>query len=249
MEGFTYFIIFLLGLAIGSFLNVVIYRLPRGKSLIFPPSSCPHCGNPIKPYHNIPILGWLILKGKCASCGKPISIRYPIVELLTGIGFIGIYYHLGEIGWQLGVMLALFSTLIALAGIDIDFKEVPDSLNLLGLTLAFFSSPLVLENFTNALLLIGGAGLIRYYSALLFRREALGEGDLIMAGTMGGILGIKLAIVAFVVANFLAMPIALYFRLKKSEESVPFIPFMVAATFLVWFFQPQFEMGWRWLYG
>jgi leader peptidase (prepilin peptidase)/N-methyltransferase len=171
------------------------------------------------------------------------------VELLTGGVFLITYLHIGKLNWELGVMLALWATLITLAGVDLDFKEVPDSLNLLALTLSFFSSPHFLENFTNALLMIGGAGLVRYYSALLFRREALGEGDLIMAGTMGGVVGVKLAVIAFVLANFLALPVALYQRATGKGESVPFIPFMVAALFIVWLFQPQFLGLWSYLYG
>ena len=91
------FIVFVLGLCIGSFLNVVIYRVPLGKSIITPPSSCPVCGERIKPWHNIPIISWILLKGKCAYCSAPISIRYPIIELLSGILAVLIYIKLQHI--------------------------------------------------------------------------------------------------------------------------------------------------------
>jgi len=89
--------IFVFGLIIGSFLNVVIYRVPIGKSIISPPSSCPKCHTLIKPYHNIPILGWILLKGKCANCKERISIRYPLIELITGIVAVLIYLKIKEI--------------------------------------------------------------------------------------------------------------------------------------------------------
>jgi len=110
-----YIVLFLIGISIGSFLNVVIYRVPLGKSIISPPSSCPKCGERIKPYHNIPILGWIILKGKCFNCGEKISIRYPIIEFLTGILVLLIYHKLQVIDIFFVIDFALFSTLLVLS--------------------------------------------------------------------------------------------------------------------------------------
>jgi len=237
-----YFFLFLFGISIGSFLNVVIYRIPLGKSIISPPSSCPKCGKRIKSWHNIPILGWLILKGKCANCGNKISIRYPIIELLTGILAILIYYKIQTFNIFYFINFSIFALLLALSMIDIDYKAVPDSLNLLTLTIAFFSSPDIIENFENALLLIGGMSLIRWYSSFIFKTETMGEGDIVLSGTIGALLGIKFSIIAIIISSFIAIPFALYFRRYKKDYEIPFIPFLVVGTFLVWYFLDFFNI-------
>jgi len=245
----TYLFIFLIGSAIGSFLNVVIYRIPLGKSIISPPSSCPNCGERIKPYHNIPIFGWIILKGKCANCKAPISIRYPIIEFLTGILAVLVFYKLKTFDIFLVIDFAIFSTLLALTMIDIDYKAVPDSLNLLALTLSIFSSPDIAENFKNALILMGGMSAVRFYVSFIIKREAMGEGDIIVAGTMGGLLGIKLSLIAIFIASFIAIFPSLYQRVTKKELELPFIPFLTIATFIVWYFNDYFLNLWESLYG
>jgi leader peptidase (prepilin peptidase)/N-methyltransferase len=242
------FIVFVLGLCIGSFLNVVIYRVPLGKSIITPPSSCPVCGERIKPWHNIPIIGWVMLKGKCANCDAKISIRYPIIELLTGILAIIIYKKTGLNVFFI-INFALFSTLLALSMIDFDYKAVPDSLNLLALTLSFFSSVNIIENFTNALILMGGMSLIRFYVSYFIKREAMGEGDIIVAGTMGGLLEIKLSLIAIFIGSTLAILPSIYNRIKNNDLELPFIPFLALGTFIVWIFQNNFENLWRLIYG
>jgi leader peptidase (prepilin peptidase)/N-methyltransferase len=241
--------IFLFGIAIGSFLNVVIYRVPLGKSIITPPSSCPNCNTKIKPQHNIPILSWIILKGRCSECNEKISIRYPLIELLTGILAVLVYIKMKEINIYFVFTFTTFATLLALCMIDFDYKAVPDSLNLLALTLAFFHSPDILTNFKNALLMMGGMSLIRYYVSYFLKKEAMGEGDIIVGGTMGALLGIKLALFALFVASFLAIIPSLYYRTKKKELELPFIPFLALGTFIVWFFDDFFINLWENLYG
>jgi leader peptidase (prepilin peptidase)/N-methyltransferase len=244
-----YLFVFVGGAIIGSFLNVVIYRVPRGLSIIYPSSRCPYCKTPIKPIYNIPLLGWLILKGKCKECSHPIPIRYPIIELIGGVLAVLVYWRSGDLTIFTLIIFAIFATLLALSVIDLDYKAVPDSLNLLALTLSFFSSPAVIDNFINALLLVGGVSLLRFYTSFLVGRETLGEGDIIVAGTMGGLLGVKLALVAVVVGAGLALLPSLYHRLIKEEMELPFIPFLALGTFLVWLFQPQFLQLWSRLYG
>jgi len=243
-----YVILFLIGISIGSFLNVVIYRIPLDKSIISPPSSCPKCGERIKPYHNIPLLGWIILKGKCANCGEKISVRYPIIELLTGILAILIYHKMQIFDIFYLINFSVFALLLSLSMIDIDYKAVPDSLNLLALTLAFFSSPDIIENFKNALLLIGGMSLIRWYISYIIKKEAMGEGDIILAGTMGALLGIKLSIMAIFVASVIAIFPSLYAKINKHDLEIPFIPFLAIGTFIVWYFNDSFMNLWSFLY-
>ena len=115
----------LLGLAIGSFLNVVIYRVPRGESLLRPPSHCPHCDQPIRARHNVPVLGWLMLRGRCADCSAPISVRYPLVEAATGVSFAVLGATFAG-SWVLVALLYLAAVGIALAMIDIDTHRLPD---------------------------------------------------------------------------------------------------------------------------
>jgi len=240
--------IFLLGICIGSFLNVVIYRVPLQKSIISPPSSCPACGARIKPWHNIPVLGWIILKGRCANCNTKISVRYPLIEVITGFIAIAVYYKTG-LNIFFVINFAVFATLLALSMIDFDYKAVPDSLNLLALTLAFFSSVTVLENLTNALIMMGGMSLIRYYVSYFIKREAMGEGDIIVGGTMGALLGIKLALIAVFIASALAIIPSFYNRIKNNDVELPFVPFLALGTFIVWLFNDYFIQLWSSIYG
>ena len=244
-----YLFLFLFGIIIGSFLNVVIYRVPLQKSVIKPPSSCPNCNTRIKPWHNIPILSWVILKGKCAYCGEKISSRYPFIEFLTGVLAVLVYLKTKQIDIFYFVNFGVFATLLALSVIDLDYKAVPDSLNLLALTLAIFSSPDILENFKNALLIMGGMSMIRYYVSFFIKKEAMGEGDIIVGGTMGALLGIKLSLIAIFISSLLAIIPSLLYRFTKSELELPFIPFLATGTFVTWFFSDYFLNLWSQMYG
>jgi leader peptidase (prepilin peptidase) / N-methyltransferase len=124
----------LLGLAIGSFLNVVIYRVPAGESIVSPPSRCPRCGNSIRGRHNVPVVGWLVLRGKCYDCGLPISPRYPVVEAVTGLAFAGVTIALLAAGLGLAVVPALVVTavLITAVMIIVDGHPVPRPIALTG---------------------------------------------------------------------------------------------------------------------
>jgi leader peptidase (prepilin peptidase)/N-methyltransferase len=244
----TEIIIFIIGICIGSFLNVVIYRVPKGENIAFPPSHCPKCNAKLKPWHNIPILSYIFLKGRCAYCNEKISIRYPIVELLTGFIAVLVYKKMG-IDIYSTITFIIFALLLALSVIDFDYKAVPDSLNLLALTLSFFSSPDILENLKNALILMGGMSAIRYYVSFIIKREAMGEGDIILAGTMGGLLGVKLSLFAIFVASLIAIFPSLYNRIFKKDFELPFIPFLSIGTFIVWYCNDFFLDLWSQLYG
>ena len=145
MELFLAAAIFAFGLCFGSFLNVCIYRLPRGKSVVTPRSACPHCGDLIPLYHNVPVLSWLILRGKCRSCKKPISPRYLLIEVLTGLLFLGCYTHLGL---TLGMLkcTVLGYLLLGLIFTDAETKLLPDALTLPGLALGILFSLVVPVN-------------------------------------------------------------------------------------------------------
>ncbi len=226
-------VIFVFGAMIGSFLNVVIYRIPKGESIVFPASKCQSCQTPLKWYHNIPIFSWLALRGKCAFCQEPIAKQYPLVEFITGIIFTALYFKLGLV-WYLPFMAASFAALFALVMIDFKYMAVPDNVNFAALLFA-----LVQPDFFNVLMYAaiaaGGLYLIGLLSSLLARREAMGGADVIVAGTMGALLGFP----NFFVALFLSALLAMIPALINRENGVPFVPFLALATFIVYIYDTQ----------
>ncbi len=230
---FVAIVVFIFGIMIGSFLNVVIYRIPKGESIAFPASKCQSCQTPLKWYHNIPIFSWLFLGGKCAFCKEPIAKQYPIVEFLTGIIFTALYFKLGLV-WYLPFVAASFAALFALVMIDFKYMAVPDNVNFTALLFA-----LVQPNFLDALLYAaiaaGGLYLIGLLSSLLARREAMGGADVIVAGTMGALLGFPNFFVAIFLSALLAMVPAMLYR----DKGVPFVPFLALATFIVYLYDTQ----------
>ena len=271
MSWITLGLVFVFGALFGSFLNVVIYRIPRGESVVFPASHCPRCGTNLKPWHNVPILSWLFLRGRCAFCGVPISAQYPIIELISGIIAAAVYLKMG-ISYVGIAATAVFLTLLALSVIDFYYKMVPDSLNLLALTLAVLgaaSPQMFAENLKNALLFAGGFALLRFYvSYYLFVKlkrmspnlrqaswvkhyntipavvEAMGEGDIMIAATMGALLGVQLGLAAIFLSALLALPAMLLMRNLPGGAQVPFIPFLAMATWIVYLFDTPI---YRWM--
>ena len=259
MELFT---VFIFGILFGSFLNVVILRIPKDQSIVFTPSHCYSCNKPLKPWHNIPIISWLFLRGKCSFCAAKISVQYPLIELVSGLIFLVLA---NKFGMSLPVLLIGFSflTLLALSMIDFKYKMIPDSLNLLAIVFAVlgaWSLDGVLINLQNALLFAGGFTLLRFTLSYLLtssahRRanktitpwtknyhtypfiEAMGEGDIMVAATMGALLGVKLTLVAIFFSALLALPVMLALKNRSAEEQrVPFVPFLALATFIVYIF-------------
>ena len=230
----------LLGLAVGSFLNVVIIRLPKGENIAFPSSHCVKCNRALKWYHNIPLFSWLFLKGKCAFCGEKISIQYPLVEFFTMLLFIVSYLKMGNFIYGIVVAL-LFSSFFAMSLIDLKYKVAPDSLNLLALYLSIFTSFSFLNNFVNILLFIGGFYLLSVTVSLFIGKDALGEADIIVAGTIGGLLGLKYGVVAIFLSAFIALPA---FTIVKEREDfqLPYIPFLAIATFIVFMFPKEIDL-------
>jgi leader peptidase (prepilin peptidase)/N-methyltransferase len=218
---------------IGSFLNVVIYRIPKGESIVFPASKCQSCQTPLKWWHNIPLFSWLILGGKCYFCKEKISGQYPTVELLTGIIFTLLYLKLGLV-WYLPFVAASFAALLALVMIDFEYMAVPDNVNFAALIFALIQ-PEFLTALLYAAVAAGGLYLIGMLSSFLAKREAMGSADVIVAGTMGALLGFPNFFVAIFLSAVLAMIPALVWR----EKGVPFVPFLAMATFIVYIYDIQ----------
>ena len=220
--------VFIFGLSVGSFLNVLIYRVPEGININYPPSTCPKCNNQLKWYHNIPLFSWLFLKGKCAYCGSKISAQYPIIELINAFIWLAVYSKLG-LEWY-GVFVALsFSMLLALSMIDFKYYAVPDSINYAALIFALIS-----PNFLNKALDAAYAALAFYILGLivskLAKKDALGEADIIVAATMAALLGYP----AFFIAMFIAALLAILPSLFAKDTMVPFVPFLSLATFITY---------------
>ncbi len=233
------------GLVWGSFLNVVIHRVPRGQSLAHPPSTCPRCGSRIKPYDNVPVLSWLALRGRCRACGLPISPLYPAVELLTGAVFVLLYVQGGRrVGLALIAALAWSSLLIALAFIDAYHQILPDALTYPGIALAF-AFALVRPDMTlrDALAgaVLGSGFLMAIYLAYLFvrRKEGLGMGDVTLMVMIGAFLGWRKTLLTLILASLAGSIVglgAIAFRGKRWQTALPFGTFLAPAAFaaFVW---------------
>jgi len=231
----TTLVIFIFGTMIGSFLNVVIYRIPKGESIVFPSSKCQNCQTPLRWYHNIPIFSWLFLRGKCAFCKEPIAKQYPIVEFLTGLIFMALYFKLGLV-WYLPFVAASFSALFTLVIIDFKYMAVPDNVNFAALIFALIQ-PDFLHALMYAAIAAGGLYLIGLLSSLLAGKQAMGGADIIVAGTMGALLGFP----NFFVALFLSALLAMIPSLINRETGVPFVPFLALATFIVYLYDNETE--------
>lgn len=241
-------VIILLGLAVGSFLNVVIHRVPAGESLIAPGSRCPACGRPIRARHNIPVLGWLILRGRCADCRAPIGMRYPLVEAATAALFVAVTLRLEQLGLigALPAYLYFAAMGIALTVIDLDYRRLPNAIVLpsypvLAVLLAL-SAAVHHDWWSLARAAIGAAALFAFFFAVAFAYPAgMGFGDVKLAGIVGGVLAhlswAALLIGAF--AGFLLgalVGVGLIVAGRGGRKTaVPFGPFMIAGALLALF--------------
>jgi leader peptidase (prepilin peptidase)/N-methyltransferase len=235
-------IVALLGLAVGSFLNVVIHRVPRGESLVRPGSHCPHCGNEVRNRHNIPVFGWLLLRGRCADCRAPISARYPLVEAGTAALFVAVAAKFGW-SWELPAYLYLAAVAIALAAIDLDVLRLPDQIVLPSYVVAlllFVPAILVEDGWgTAARALIAAAVLWVVFE--IISRFGMGRGDVKLAPLLGlylGWLGWSAVAVgafsAFLLGGVVGVAL-MAFKLANRKSRIPFGPYMLAGAFLAVF--------------
>ena len=236
-------IIVLFGLAWGSFLNVVIFRLPLGMSLLRPPSSCPHCKKKITFYDNIPVFSYLFLRGKCRTCGTQIPFSYFLVEILTPLSFLLIYQkHSLSLFFFASCLFA--SAMIVLGIIDFYHQILPDEITLPGLVLALVYAPFRSDlNLTQALIgaVVGAGFLLFVYGAyyLLRKKEGLGMGDVTMMLLIGAYLGWQLTFFTLILASFAGAIVGVLFILfqkKDLQYSLPFGTFLAPAAYfsLLW---------------
>ncbi|MBI3595966.1 MAG: prepilin peptidase [Nitrospirae bacterium] len=234
-----------LGLIIGSFLNVCIHRLPRNESLITPSSRCPSCRHPVRWWDNIPVVSFLILGGRCRDCRRPISWRYPVIELVSGIGYLLLVWRFG-IGWQTVIYALLFSALLVITFIDLDHQIIPDRITLPGMIVGLIASSLILPiGFLDALigLLLGGT---LFYGVAVASRGGMGGGDIKLIAMIGAFLGWKQALLTIFIGALAGSVIGLFlmtFKGKSRKYPVPFGPFLSLGAVVSLFAGPAI---WSW---
>jgi leader peptidase (prepilin peptidase)/N-methyltransferase len=237
--GIEIILIFILGLIVGSFSNVCIYRIPRNESIIYPASHCPKCCSNISPKDNIPLLSYILLKGKCRNCKSKISIQYPIIEFLTGLIYLIVYLTYG-LSIQSLIFIILSSALIIIAFIDLNVQIVPDVISLPGIVIGFIISFFVpyISFINSALGVVAGGGIILIIGlagSVIFKKEAMGGGDVKIAAMIGAFLGWRYIIISLFLGFFLGALAGIFLimsKIKSREDTVPFGPFIVLGSFI-----------------
>ncbi len=229
---------FLLGTVIGSFLNVLIYRIPRNESILKPPSHCPVCGHRLRWYDMIPVFSYLFLKGKCRYCGAKISPRYPLIEALTGVAFIGVGLRYG---WSLQFFeyIVFSSLLITVAFTDIFDGVVPDVVvipgAIAGLVFSLFRGRAVFLSSLFGMLFLFGF----FVMVILLTRGGMGEGDATFGAMIGAFLGFKFSVamlvIAFVIGAIIGILIIIFSH-KSGKDTMPFAPYLALASYIMVFY-------------
>jgi leader peptidase (prepilin peptidase)/N-methyltransferase len=238
---YIYILMGALGLAVGSFLNVLIHRLPRNKRVIFERSTCPNCRTQIAFYDNIPIISFLLLLGRCRRCKTPISPRYPIVEFLNAACYL-LFFYIDGLNLAFVAHCYLASSLIVIFFIDCEFQIIPDKITLpgiaVGLVSSIFVSPPGIVSSAIGLVVGGGALLsVAFLGEWLFKKEAMGGGDIKMAAMMGAFVGWQKVLLIFLGGAVIGLIVSIVWmvfskRLRR-HRLIPFGPFLALAALVV----------------
>jgi leader peptidase (prepilin peptidase)/N-methyltransferase len=229
------------GLLIGSFLNVLAHRLPRGESLVAPGSHCPGCDTAIKPWDNIPVLSWIFLRGRCRHCAERISPRYPLVELTTAVVFAAVALAKG-LNDDLVVLLPFAAMLIAVADIDLEHRIVPNKILLPMAVWGVAASAFVRPDALPELLIAGAAAFAFLLAAALIHPGGMGMGDVKLAGVMGLYLGASIApalLAAFLSGSLVGVGMLVWHGAEGRKRGVPFAPFLALGGILALLVGPQ----------
>jgi leader peptidase (prepilin peptidase) / N-methyltransferase len=235
---FVWIVVAVFGACVGSFLNVVIHRVPRGESIVTPPSACPKCQRRLRPWENVPVVGWLALRGRCAGCRESISPRYPLIETAGALLALGCL-------WQFGLSLhallsfALLAAMLAVALIDWEWMIIPDGISLgflaLGLAASPWSGPGILASVVGAVI---GGGLLLVVGVLwekLRGVEAMGGGDIKLMAAVGAFLGAIPALLVIFIGAFLGAIVGVILMRREGQARIAFGTFLAAATLVVVF--------------
>jgi leader peptidase (prepilin peptidase)/N-methyltransferase len=238
--------IFFVGMCIGSFLNVCIYRLPSGKSIVHPASACPVCSTPIRWYDNIPLISYILLQGRCRVCKTTISIRYPIVELLSGLFAMASWLRFGNF-LQALIYFIFIAALLVITFIDIDHRIIPDIISLPGILLGFLASMILPQlNWSDSLIGIGiGGGIllaIAWGYQLFTGKDGMGGGDIKLLAMIGAFLGWKGVLFTVMASSLIGTVVGIVLMVragKGMKMALPFGPFLAIGAILFLFFGPQ----------
>ncbi|MBW2513658.1 MAG: prepilin peptidase [Deltaproteobacteria bacterium] len=236
-------ILFVFGSCIGSFLNVCIYRLPNSKSIVYPPSACPGCQAPIRFYDNIPILSFLLLRGKCRSCQASISIRYPMIELMAGLFAVCVYLKFGLTPEAL-ITYLLIASLVVITFIDLDHRIIPDAISLPGIPIGFaasFFSPAITYMESLMGILVGGGSLllVAWVYNLITHKEGMGGGDIKLLAMIGAFVGWQGVLLTIFLSSAIGTLCGLLVMLRSGKNMkmvIPFGPFLAMGAMIHIFF-------------
>jgi len=241
-----YVVSIILGTLVGSFLNVCILRLPKEESIVWPGSHCPQCKNPIKFYDNIPLISYLLLKGRCRDCHRPISFQYPLIEGITGLASLILFMKFGP---SLSYLLYFIfvAALIVITVIDLYHQIIPDVISLPGIGVGLLAS-LIIPQITlfNSLIgiLLGGGSLFLVATVYhwLFKREGMGGGDVKLLAMIGGFLGWKAVILTILLGSLIGSMIGIMVMVLKEKDfkyAIPFGPFLSVGAVISLLYQNE----------
>jgi leader peptidase (prepilin peptidase)/N-methyltransferase len=241
-----YIVSVIFGAIVGSFLNVCIIRLPKEESIVWPGSHCPHCKNPIRVYDNIPLISYILLKGKCRHCNGPISIQYPLIEGMSALSSLILFIKFGPSLSYLFYFLFV-AALIVVTVIDLYHQIIPDVISLPGIGVGLLASLILPQlTFLNSLkgLILGGGSLfvVATLYQWLFKREGMGGGDVKLLAMIGAFLGWKAVILTILLGSLIGSIIGISIIILKGKDfkyAIPFGPFLSLGAVLALFYENE----------
>lgn len=232
--------LFVLGTVLGSFYNVVAYRVTKGESILFPSSHCPKCNHKLRPWELIPVFSFLLQKGKCTKCKSKISWFYPLAEIISGILFVLCYKSFG-ISKELIISLTFVSMLIIIVLSDYYYMIIEDSvLIIFGIFILIekfllYGKYSLIDSVINAIISFIVMLLLKLFGDFIFKRESLGGGDVKLMAIFGMIIGYEMSIISIFLSAFIALPSSLIILKSKSNHEIPYGPFLSIAVLIIYF--------------
>ena len=238
-------VFFIIGICMGSFYNVVGYRLPNGMSLVKPSSHCPNCNHKLKPLELIPVFSYLFLGAKCYACKQKIAVFYPLMELLTGILFALSYFIFG-LSYELIIALMIASLFVIIIVSDFKYYIINDEVLIFALLLISVIIGInqgIIElgySLLNGLIVFASVYLFMLFGNFIFKKDSMGGGDIKLMGLIGVTVGLFNSLIIFVMSAFLALPFAILCLIKDKNHVIPYGPFIALSYLIVYFLQADF---------